>query len=99
MSKLLAIINSLAVVLAGVTVSLIGPSSVLADPRLSPDRFAEPFVIAVNVDCREAAEQVATETGGRVLSVRPDPSGACEITVLVQTEGSRPQRIVLVRPA
>ena len=62
-------------------------------------RMPELGLTSVSVDCRDAALRAERETGGRVLSARPDGSGACEITLLVPTENSRPRRIVLVLPA
>lgn len=55
--------------------------------------------VSVALDCRNAAIRAERETGGRVLSARPDGSGACEVTLLVPNENSRPRRVVLVLPA
>ena len=56
-------------------------------------------VVLVSEDCGEAARRAASDTGGQVLSVRPVAGGACEVTLLVPNEGSRPRRVVVTVPA
>ena len=48
-------------------------------------------------DCKEKASEVASSTGGRVLSVKTEGEN-CVIKVLVESENSPPRRKTVVVP-
>ncbi len=53
-------------------------------------------VLAVGGDCSSAAAQVVAQTGGELLSAKPD-GNSCVVTVLVPGNGNARPRKVTVR--
>ena len=60
------------------------------------DTGAKRDVVAVAGDCSNAASQVVAQTGGELLSAKPD-GDSCVVTVLVPGNGNARPRKVTVR--
>lgn len=71
----------------------------LAQEQSAPSLARDQPVLLAQADCSAAAERTAEETGGRVLSARPNGNGTCEITLLVPNGAERPSRVVVTVPA
>lgn len=63
----------------------------------NPDQEQVVPVAAEIVDCNRIVDDVLSETGGRLLSVRQHPD-RCTVTVLVPKTGERPARKVFRVP-
>lgn len=77
--------------------SLFMAAVISAGLGMSSGPAATANVVKVGGDCSAAAQQVAAQTGGQVLSAQPS-NGQCVVTVLVPVDGGPPKKMTVRVP-